>query len=125
MLNARQSKILNLIGSLYQQASESLVGKINKVCLDQINFDKAFIGIGGYTAKAGFTLRDLFRAEISSYIIKKSSEVIIITDLTRFGKTELTSICELSEIKQIANDNELDERYRLEFMEAGVDQILA
>ena len=71
-----------LLGGIYQQKSESLVGKMTKVSLDHINFDKAFIGIDGYTSKAGFTLRDLFRAEISSYIIKKSCDVFIIFDST-------------------------------------------
>ena len=38
-----------LLGGLYQHQSESLVGKISKVCIDQINYSKAFIGIDGYT----------------------------------------------------------------------------
>jgi DeoR/GlpR family transcriptional regulator of sugar metabolism len=114
-----------LLGGLYQQASESLVGKITKLCLDQINFDRAFIGIDGYTAKSGFTLRDLFRAEISSYIIKKTSEVTVVSDSSKFGKTELTSICSLSEIRHIATDSELEEGYKKEFITAGVDLILA
>lgn len=113
-----------LLGGLYQQASESLVGKITKVCLDQLNFDKAFIGIDGYTAKSGFTLRDLFRAEISSYIIRKTSEVIVVSDSSKFGKTELTSICSLSDIKHIATDLELDQEYKKEFLDAGVDLML-
>jgi len=114
-----------LLGGLYQQSSESVVGKITKTCLDQINFDKAFIGIDGYTSKSGFTLRDLFRAEISSYIIKKTSEVIVVSDSSKFGRTELTRICSLSEIRHIATDNELEESYRKEFNSAGVDLILA
>jgi DeoR/GlpR family transcriptional regulator of sugar metabolism len=114
-----------LLGGFYQQASESLVGKITKLCLDQINFDKAFLGIDGYTARSGFTLRDLFRAEISSYIIKKTREIIVVSDSSKFGKTELTSICNLSEIKHIATDNELDDKYKKEFLDAGVDLILA
>lgn len=114
-----------LLGGIYQQGSESLVGKITKVCLDQINFDKAFIGIDGYTAETGFTLRDLYRAEISSYIIKKSPEAIIVSDSSKFGKSELTNICYPADIKRIATDSELDQQYRDEFTKAGIDLILA
>lgn len=114
-----------LLGGTYQQKSESLVGKITKVSLDHINFDKAFIGIDGYTTKAGFTLRDLFRAEISSYIIQKSCDVFIVSDSTKFGKTELTNICYPSEIRHIATDEELDSSFKHEFLEAGIDLILA
>jgi len=114
-----------LLGGLYQQESESMVGKITKVCLDQINFDKAFIGIDGYTTKAGFTLRDLFRAEISSYIIKKSANTIILSDSSKFGKTELTNICFPVDIHHIATDSDLDQKYIEEFKKAGIDLILA
>jgi DeoR/GlpR family transcriptional regulator of sugar metabolism len=114
-----------LLGGIYQHGSESLIGKITKVCLDQINFDKAFIGIDGYTNKTGFTLRDLFRAEVSSYIIRKSCNAIIVTDSTKFGKTELTSICYPADIKHIVTDLDLDRKYREEFRKAGIDLILA
>jgi DeoR/GlpR family transcriptional regulator of sugar metabolism len=113
-----------ILGGIYQQASESLVGKITKVCLDQINFDKAFIGIDGYTTEAGFTLKDLFRAEISSYIIRKSGNVTIVSDSSKFGNIELTNICYPSDIKRIVTDNGLDEKYKEEFKLAGVDLML-
>jgi DeoR/GlpR family transcriptional regulator of sugar metabolism len=114
-----------LLGGMYQPGSESLVGKITKGCLDQINFDKAFIGIDGYTTTTGFTLRDLFRAEISSYIIRKSCDAIIISDSTKFGKTELTSICYPADIKHIVTDSDLNQVYADEFRKAGIDLILA
>lgn len=114
-----------LLGGNYQQKSESMVGKITKVCLDHINFDKAFLGIDGYTAKSGFTLRDLFRAEISSYIIKKSCDAFIVSDSTKFGKMELTNICYPADIRHIATDDELESSFKDEFLGFGIDLILA
>ena len=114
-----------LTGGSYQPSSESLVGKITKASLDQLNFDKAFIGIDGYTSESGFTLRDIFRAEISSYIIKKAMETIIVTDSSKFGKTGLTSIGYPVDIKRIATDKEIDEEYMEEFTGAGIEMILA
>jgi DeoR/GlpR family transcriptional regulator of sugar metabolism len=121
---SKQSDII-ILGGLYQPGSESLVGKITRASLDQINFDKAFIGIDGYTAEAGFTLRDLFRAEVSSYIIKKASDAIIVSDSTKFGKKELTNVCYLSDINRIATDNELSVSYQDEFRKAGIDLIIS
>ncbi len=114
-----------LLGGVYQHESESVVGKITKICLDQVNYDKAFIGIDGYTKETGFTLRDLFRAEISSHIIHKSGEVFIVTDSSKFGKTELTNICFLNDIQHIATDGDLRNPFRTEFEYAGIDLILA
>jgi DeoR/GlpR family transcriptional regulator of sugar metabolism len=114
-----------ILGGMYQHESESLVGKITRICLDQINYDKAFIGIDGYTSQAGFTLRDLFRAEISSHIIHKSNDVFIVSDSSKFGRTELTNICFLSDIQHIATDHDLESPYHSEFLQSGVDLILA
>jgi len=113
-----------ILGGIYQHDSETLVGKITKTCIDQINIDKAFIGIDGYTAAAGFTSRDLFRAEISSYIIQKAKDVFIVSDSSKFGKTELTNVCYLTDIQHIATNNDLSIQFQEELKNAGIDLIL-
>jgi DeoR/GlpR family transcriptional regulator of sugar metabolism len=122
--NNHHARII-LLGGLYQHESESLVGKITKTCIDQINYDKAFIGIDGYDTKTGFTLRDLFRAEISSYIIRKSKEVFIVSDSGKFGQIAMTPICSVCEIHHVATDTELPEKYINELSASGIDLILA
>jgi DeoR/GlpR family transcriptional regulator of sugar metabolism len=102
-----------------------MVGKMTKACIDQINIDKAFIGVDGYTTENGFMLRDLFRAEISSYIIRKAQDVFVVTDSSKFGKTELTNICYPAGIQHIATDIDLGSEYQDEFNNAGLDLILA
>ena len=119
-----QSNII-ILGGIYQHDSESLVGKMTKACIDQINIDKAFIGIDGYTTETGFTLRDLFRAEISSYIIRKARDVFIVSDSSKFGKKELTNICYPEDIQHVATDSDLDTPYQNELKKAGVHLILA
>jgi DeoR/GlpR family transcriptional regulator of sugar metabolism len=114
-----------LLGGIYQHNSETLVGKITRACIDQINIHKAFIGIDGYTRENGFMLRDLFRAEVSSHIIQKAKDVFIVSDSSKFGRTELTSICRLSEVQHVATNNNLPVRFREEILQAGVDLILA
>lgn len=114
-----------ILGGIYQHDSETMVGKITKTCIDQINIDKAFIGIDGYNTDTGFMLRDLFRAEISSYIIQKAQDVFIVSDSSKFGKTELTNICYPSDIQHIATNNDLPSDFQNEFKKAGIDLILA
>ena len=114
-----------ILGGMYQHESETMVGKITKTCIDQINIDKAFIGIDGYTKETGFTIRDLFRAEISSYIIQKANDVFIVSDSSKFGKTELTNICFPNDIQHIATNKELDSEFKNEFQQMNVDLILA
>ena len=114
-----------ILGGLYQHDSETLVGKITKACIDQVHIDKAFIGIDGYHPDHGFTLRDMFRAEISSHIIQKAKDVFVVSDSSKFGCTGITSICALKDIQHVATDNDLEASFQSEFKEAGIDLILA
>ena len=114
-----------ILGGIYQPDSETLVGKMTRACIDQINIDKAFIGIDGYTTEDGFTLRDMFRAEISSHIVRKARDVCVVSDSSKFGKTGLTRICHLKDIQHVATDSDLDQRYRDELRASGIDLILA
>jgi len=114
-----------LLGGIYQHTSETLVGKMTRSCIDQINIHKAFIGIDGYTGENGFMLRDLFRAEVSSHIIHKAEDVYIVSDSTKFGKNELTTICRIHDVQHVATNTDLPAPFRDEFLKAGVDLILA
>ena len=120
----QQTNII-ILGGIYQHDSEALVGKITRNCINQININKAFIGIDGYTTDGGFMLRDLFRAEISSYIIQKAQDVFIVSDSSKFGKKELTGICYPADIQHIATNNDLSSGFQNEFKKAGVNLILA
>ena len=113
-----------ILGGIYQHDSETLVGKITKACIDQVNIHKAFIGIDGYTTEDGFTLRDMFRAEISSHIIQTAKDVFVVSDSSKFGCTGLTNICQLTDIQHIATNNDLDLAFQEEFRTAGIDLIL-
>jgi len=123
----RKNEQANIIvlGGIYQHDSETLVGKITRACIDQINIDKAFIGIDGYSKEAGFTLRDLFRAEVSSHIIQKAKDVYVVSDSSKFGKTHLTNICAIKDIQHIATNTDLADDFKREFKEVGIDLILA
>jgi len=114
-----------ILGGIYQHDSETLVGKITKACIDQVNIHKAFIGIDGYTTEDGFTLRDMFRAEISSHIIQKAKDIFVVSDSSKFGCTGLTNICQLNDIQHIATNDDLDPVYKKEFNQAGIDLILS
>jgi DeoR/GlpR family transcriptional regulator of sugar metabolism len=114
-----------ILGGIYQHDSETLVGKITKACIDQVNIHKAFIGIDGYTTEEGFTLRDMFRAEISSHIIQRAKDLFVVSDSSKFGISGLTNICRLEDIQHVATDSDLDVAFHDEFNQAGIDLILA
>ncbi|MGO9410355.1 MAG: DeoR family transcriptional regulator [Spirochaetia bacterium] len=113
-----------LLGGLYQHESESLVGKLAKVCLDNVNFTKAFIGVDGFSRDAGFTSTDMMRAEISSYIVEKGAEVFVVTDSSKFGKVHLTNLFHPRDVRYLITDDGIPPADKAFLEENGVRVII-
>ncbi|MBN1837682.1 MAG: DeoR/GlpR transcriptional regulator [Spirochaetales bacterium] len=109
-----------LLGGYYQHESESLVGQLTKLCLEHVNFSKAFVGVDGYTIDSGFTSTDMMRAEISALIVEKSREVFVLTDSSKFGKVQLASLFYPKDITCLITDGGIPERERGYLEEQGV-----
>jgi DeoR/GlpR family transcriptional regulator of sugar metabolism len=121
----RNNRNVNIIvlGGVYQPVSESMIGKLAKMGIDQLHFSKAFIGIDGFTKEAGFTSRDIFRSEISAHIVEKCKDTYIVTDSSKFGKLELTTICLPDKIQFVITDSSLQDYYRNLLKEHRVEVI--
>ena len=113
-----------LLGGLYQHQSESLVGKITKLCIDHLNFHKAFIGVDGFSQTAGFTGKDMMRAEIIAYIAAKSPQVIVVTDSSKFGKTQLTTYFGPQDVDYVITDEGIPTADKTFLEAAGVTVLL-
>jgi len=109
-----------LLGGSYQHESESLVGQLTRLCLDNVNFGKAFIGVDGYTAETGFTSTNMMRAEISSLIVKRSREVFVLTDSSKFGKVHLARLFYPEEITCLITDSGIPQADRADLEQRGV-----
>lgn len=114
-----------LLGGLYQHQSESLVGQLTKLCIDHVNFHKAFIGVDGFSIEVGFTGKDMMRAEIISYIAQKSQSVIVVTDSSKFGKMELTRYFGANDVDYVITDDGIPSESKMFLEESGVTVIIA
>ena len=94
-----------LLGGVYQHQGESLVGPLTKLCIQNIHFSTAFLGIDGYHQDTGFTSRDMMRAEIAETIISKNRRNIVLTDSSKFGQIYPSSIGKTSEISILLTDD--------------------
>jgi DeoR/GlpR family transcriptional regulator of sugar metabolism len=113
-----------LLGGYYQHESESLVGSLTKLCLENVNFSKAFIGVDGFTGESGFTSSNMMRAEISGEIVRKSKEVFVLTDSSKFGKVHLASLFHPKDITHLITDTGIPEKDRQYLEEQGVKVIV-
>jgi DeoR/GlpR family transcriptional regulator of sugar metabolism len=109
-----------LLGGVYQGESESLIGPMVKQCIDTVNFKKAFIGIDGFSREAGFTSRDMMRADISSYIARKCKELFVLTDSSKFGRTELIKLFDVEDAHYLITDDGIPDSDRSFLEKKGV-----
>lgn len=114
-----------LMGGVYQPESESLVGALTKSCIDAVNFGKAFIGIDGFSLEAGLTSRDMMRAEIAAEVVRRARESYILTDSSKFGRSELTTICPVESVNYLITDPEIPPDHRSFFESRGVKVLVA
>jgi DeoR/GlpR family transcriptional regulator of sugar metabolism len=101
-----------LLGGVYQKESESLIGPMVKNCIDLVNVGKAFIGVDGFTREAGFTSRDMMRADISSYIARKCEQLFVLTDSSKFGRVELVKLFDVEDVSFVITDEGIPDQDR-------------
>ncbi len=118
-----------VLGGLYQEESESVVGPSVCEAIKQIGFSKAFIGVSGFTLSSGFMLNDLARADVTRAILERAAEcgakTWVLTDSSKFGVSHAAVVCsDLSQLSGIVTDPDITEEYRSHFAAAGL-QILS
>ncbi|WP_145509013.1 DNA-binding transcriptional regulator YciT [Yersinia alsatica] len=109
-----------LLGGIYQKKSDSMVGPLTQLCLRHVHFSKAFIGIDGYQPNAGFTGRDMLRAEVINNVLAKGAENIILADASKFGQVHQNSLSPLSSISRVITDNRLPTVYQQQLIAQGI-----
>lgn len=96
-----------VLGGMFQPDSEAVVGPLAKVGIRETFFSKAFLGVDGFTPEAGFTNRDMMRAEIEAEIIARGSPAYVVCDSSKFGRNCLARVCGPAELAGVITDSGL------------------
>lgn len=101
-----------LIGGVYQRESESLVGNLARSCIERLNFGRVFLGMDGFTFETGFTGRDMMRAEIAEAVVAKGSEIVVLSDSSKFGRVGISRYCGIEDVGLVITDENITDEYR-------------
>ncbi|HCE2218845.1 TPA: DeoR/GlpR transcriptional regulator [Vibrio parahaemolyticus] len=113
-----------LLGGVYQHQGESLVGPLTKLCIENIHFSTAFLGIDGFHQDTGFTSRDMMRADIAEAILAKKRCNIVLTDSSKFGQIYPSSIGKTNEISVLLTDKAAPKSDLEQLKKLGVEVVL-
>jgi DeoR/GlpR family transcriptional regulator of sugar metabolism len=126
----RGSKVrVIVLGGLYQEESESLVGPAVCEAIRSVGFSKSFIGVSGFTIEGGFMLNDIARAEVTRSILERGAEcrakAWILTDSSKFGASHAALVCsDLSLVAGVVTDPGVPDDFKRHLEASGVEVLI-
>ena len=96
-----------VVGGELNVPTASIAGTTTNRELMNRYIDKAFLGISGFSEKAGINTPDAKEAEKKKIVKENSSETYILADSSKAGKSTLCKVFELGEVPIIC-DKEVD-----------------
>ncbi len=115
-----------LIGGVYRPQSNSLVGPLASLSLEQLYGSKAIIGVDGISSKYGLSTPVHLEAEIAKLMIARTrGPVIVVADHTKVGAVSNFVTSRIEEVDILVTDTGFEEEYRSELESAGVEIVIA
>ncbi|MGT2926622.1 DeoR/GlpR family DNA-binding transcription regulator [Streptococcus cuniculipharyngis] len=94
-----------MIGGFVKQATNANIGLIAVEQINQLNFDKAFLGINGIDANS-ITTPDMAEAMVKKAIIKNAKETYILADSSKLDQVYFVTVAAVEEVTIISNQTE-------------------
>ena len=115
---------LVLAGGLYHPQSNSFYGGLTNDILNQVNANKAIIGVHGISCLYGLTTPMQYAAETTGLMIKRTrGEVIVVADHRKIGLVSDYVTAPTNRITTLITDYFPDEDYIEDFQELGIKVI--
>lgn len=104
---------LIVIGGELRRLSQTLVGPLTRLLLQELHLDKAFMGAIGFALKEGLTTTDPSEAFTKEAVMRQSRQVIVLADSSKAGKVSFASAGRWSGVHVLITDKPFDFASRL------------
>src|SRR5262245_56296016 len=119
----RETDLVILGGYVYPKTGVAL-GPLTVQMMHDIHVHKAFLSVGGITAKGLFN-SNLLLVETERQMMHCADEVVVVADHTKIGRQALAFLCELSSIQTLVVDAGLTQSQKQMVEQAGVKLLQA
>jgi DeoR family fructose operon transcriptional repressor len=126
-LDARHPELeILLLGGTFRPQSNAVVGDAALRTLQQMNADKSFIGVDGFSLKGGLTTPVLAEAEIARLMVDRTQgAVVVVADSSKWGVVSNFEIAPLDRVQLLVSDDALPPAAAAGLTEAGLHVVLA
>ena len=114
-----------LLGGVYQQSSQVMVGPMVRQCAENFWVEHFFIGVDGWSVQAGFTNQDQLRAQAVRDMALQCEKVVVLTESEKFGKRGTVPMNLKERVKIVVTDSRLEEETALILKNSGIEIIRA
>jgi len=111
-------------GGTLRQKSLSFFDEKAESSLRHCHFDKVILGVDGFDLKVGITTHFAQEASLNRLMCEKSSQIIAITDSSKFGKRGCYIVQALNRINTVITDKGIPASYVDAFALAGIQLII-
>ncbi|VUD67293.1 Glucitol operon repressor [Thalassocella blandensis] len=120
LLPYKQIEVMLLGGSL-RRKSESFFGTSAMSTLRDLHVDKLFLGVDGFHMERGITTHFEAEAQLNRLMCEVASQIIVVTDSSKFGNVCLHKIIEPSGVDKIVTDSKIPNDYLQGLESMGID----
>ena len=114
-----------LLGGVYQQSSQAMVGPMVRQCAENFWVKHFFIGVDGWSAQTGFTNQDQMRAQAVRDMSSQCEKVVVLTESEKFGKRGTVPMNLKDRVKVVVTDSLLDTDSAFVLQNSGIEIIRA
>lgn len=112
-----------LLGGIYQQDAQVMVGPMVRQCAENFWVNQFFIGVDGWSERAGFTNQDQMRAQAVRDMSRQAEKVIVLTESEKFSHHGTVPLNLKTEVGMIVTDSQVSEQPARRLREQGVEII--
>lgn len=116
---------LILVGGELRRLSQTMVGPMTRLTLQELHVDKAFMGTIGLALQEGLTTTDPSEAYTKALVMEQAREVFLLSDSSKIGKVSFARSGRLERVRVLITDRSVDRGVARELARRGVRVVRA
>ena len=114
-----------LLGGIYQQDAQVMVGPMVRQCAENFWVDRFFIGVDGWSARTWFTNQDQMRAQAVRDMARQADQVIVLTESDKFTRHGTVPLNLKDRVSTVITDRNIGEEIRQGLYQLGIEVIIS
>ena len=98
-----------------------MVGPMVRQCAENFWVERFFIGVDGWSARAGFTNQDQMRAQAVRDMARQADQVVVLTESEKFAGHGTVPLNLKDQVKTVITDQKIEDQTRTELTARGIE----